>query len=198
MKWKRNIERNAEIVKLFHLLKSTRLVADRMNLRLHTVIYALRQAGVQTPREGRRQYPYAACDRNADLVLKMCAEGCSLAEMGRAVGTKGGEVKKFLQRNGIEKDFPTTKMGEKHYAWRGRLIDKDGYVLIHIKNHPARRKHTPYILEHRLVMEASLGRYLLPTEVVHHKDGNKQNNSIENLELFQSNAEHLAFELKGR
>lgn len=31
--------------------------------------------------------------------------------------------------------------------------------------------------EHRLIMEEYLGRKLRPDEVVHHKDGNKQNNS---------------------
>jgi hypothetical protein len=39
-------------------------------------------------------------------------------------------------------------------------------------------------------MEQYLGRYLLPNEVVHHKDKNKSNNAIENLELFMSQSEH--------
>lgn len=47
-------------------------------------------------------------------------------------------------------------------------------------------------------MEAVIGRYLTSEEVVHHKDGNKQNNTPSNLELFMKNADHLAYELKGR
>lgn len=37
--------------------------------------------------------------------------------------------------------------------------------------------------EHRYIIEQYLGRKLIRNEVVHHKDGNKANNDIENLEL---------------
>lgn len=46
-----------------------------------------------------------------------------------------------------------------------------------------------YILEHRLIMEEHLGRKLERDENIHHKDGNKLNNKIENLELM-STVEH--------
>ena len=47
-----------------------------------------------------------------------------------------------------------------------------------------------WIFEHRLVMEKKLKRCLTRGEIVHHKDGNKRNNDIENLELFTSSADH--------
>jgi len=65
------------------------------------------------------------------------------------------------------------------------MIDHRGYVLIWCPDHPSRKDSTkPYVLEHRLVMEKHLGRYLEPHEHVHHIDGNRANNTLKNLELW--------------
>ena len=46
---------------------------------------------------------------------------------------------------------------------------------------------------HRIVAERILGRPLLPGEVVHHIDHDKQNNRPENLMVFSSQAEHVRY-----
>lgn len=51
---------------------------------------------------------------------------------------------------------------------------------------------------HRRVAELMLGRPLKKGEVVHHIDGNKRNNSPENLMVFESQAEHAAWHAKKR
>lgn len=64
-----------------------------------------------------------------------------------------------------------------------RITRKDGYVMVHKPEHPAARRGG-YVLEHRLVMEQLLGRYLLPRENVHHRNGIRDDNRPENLELW--------------
>ena len=81
--------------------------------------------------------------------------------------------------------------GRKH--WKGgKPLDSKGYRLVYNPLHPYRNKWN-YVLEHRIVMEHSIGRYLKPEERVGHKDGNKLNNDISNLILFQSVAEQRRY-----
>ncbi len=62
-------------------------------------------------------------------------------------------------------------------------VRKDGYRMFQIEGKD--------ILEHRLVMEEKLGRPLTDREVVHHINGNRLDNRIENLMLFSTNSEHI-------
>ncbi len=64
-----------------------------------------------------------------------------------------------------------------------RWVGGNGYVLVKApEGHPLARVDGS-ILEHRLVMEQQMGRVLHEYEIVHHRDGNRGNNSPENLEL---------------
>lgn len=73
--------------------------------------------------------------------------------------------------------------GKNHHAWNGGIAIKEGYVHRKANDHPFCDARG-YVSEHRLVMEKHLGRYLTSTETVHHKNGIKDDNRIENLELW--------------
>lgn len=80
--------------------------------------------------------------------------------------------------------------GELNHRWKGgRWLHQGRYWLVLNPEHPFADRHG-YVREHRLVMEAHLGRSLEPQEVVHHRNHDTLDNRLENLELFASNREH--------
>lgn len=81
--------------------------------------------------------------------------------------------------------------------WKGgRYITPTGYAMVYAPGNPMANSRG-YVREHRLVMSEKIGRVLRKDEEVHHIDGNKLNNSPENLQLM-TKAEHTALHVKER
>lgn len=75
------------------------------------------------------------------------------------------------------------KFREKAPNWKGgKLRTPEGYIYIYEPEHPYCNKEK-YVMEHRLVMEEHLGRYLKSYEIIHHRNGIKDDNRIKNLEI---------------
>lgn len=68
-----------------------------------------------------------------------------------------------------------------------KIVSKGDYLYAIVRNHPNRTKNN-YVLVHRVLMENHLGRLLNANEVVHHINGNKKDNRIENLELLTASS----------
>lgn len=91
-------------------------------------------------------------------------------------------------------EYLVSHSGKNSVHWKGgRRIDADGYILLTLTKDDfffpmATKQHC--VKEHRLIMAKSLNRCLLPWEVVHHKNGVKDDNRIENLQLLSGNEKH--------
>lgn len=78
----------------------------------------------------------------------------------------------------------------------GRTLTGNGYVRLRMPDHPM-ADSTGYVMEHRLRMAEHLGRVLSSNEHVHHKNSDRQDNRIDNLELLGADA-HCAEHGTGR
>ena len=130
---------------------------------------------------------------------------------GKEIGYKYGNVKyiwsscidcgkerwvQFIKGKPIFKRCKScSKRGNLSSQWKGgRVRDKQGYILVKLQPddffYSMANKHRQ-VFEHRLVMAKYVKRCLLPWEVVHHKNGIKDDNRLENLELLPAPKYHL-------
>ena len=131
-------------------------------------------------------------------VCVLVEKGWNCYQIGEEMNCPPEVVRKRLRGHGIERQSVGAPHGARNPSWNGgRIIDKDGYILVRSLDHPAANSGG-YVREHRLVMEQHLGRYLDSQEVIHHKNRIHDDNRIENLALFGSNADHLREELAGK
>lgn len=95
-------------------------------------------------------------------------------------GKKGIFSKEILAK--MRKNNWNKAKGGKNFFWKGgRFKNPQGYILIYNTNYL--NKSSRYLFEHRLVMEKYLRRKLKSHELVHHKNGIKDDNRIENLQI---------------
>ena len=95
------------------------------------------------------------------------------------LGTKLAEETK----NKISKTMRGMNRGPKNGMWKGGIKRTGKYVYITLTN-------GIYLCEHRYLMEKFLGRKLLPKEVVHHINGRRDDNRLENLVVMNESEHH--------
>ena len=101
---------------------------------------------------------------------------------------EGRKTGKMIKCKNCDKEFYTTRndfcskkcaIEYKKKNYNHKTYMENGYVVRYIDGYNKKGN----VKEHRYIMEQYLGRKLDPNEIVHHKDGNKLNNDINNLEV---------------
>lgn len=121
--------------------------------------------------------------------------GRTLRELAHELGWSEESVRQVMVDAGIPRRPRGSPRG-KHLPSGGMVLDRDGYVLVLAPDHPAANA-SGYVREHRVVMEAVLGRSLEVGEVVRHINGILDDNRPENLALYASDAELKHEQLAG-
>lgn len=157
--------------------------------------------------------------------MRTCECGCgtvikSVSDYGRPVRFVSGHNGRGQRRpDRVVDAIRAAKIGDRNpmfgklpHNYAGRAHHADGYILIHSPDHPYADKGHHQVMEHRLVVESHLrendpaspylveidGELYLRREIeVHHIDGVKDNNAVENL-LPMTKADHAAHHLAER
>lgn len=109
--------------------------------------------------------------------MKTCIEpDCERVVIAR--GWCSGHYQRW--QKGLKRTGPVrTKTGQ---PW----VNHSGYIVRYMPEHPNANKGNGTVMDHTVVMVEHLGRPLLPHENAHHKNGDRKDNRIENLELWST------------
>lgn len=140
-----------------------------------------------------RKYCGIDCQHNSLRGRKLSKKHRSNISIGVKGSLKyydGLKKRKKINNSGTFKPGDERLLGSNHPMWKGGFWKKDsGYIYKYVPKHP--NNVNGYVLEHRLIIEDEIGRFLKSGEVVHHKNGLTDDNRIENLVLFDSQSEHM-------
>ncbi len=135
--------------------------------------------------EALKEYPQARAveTRGKRVTLLMPCPQC---------GKERWAARNYLRKNPSRMCRPcaTIESRTRMSSFRSRQITVDGYCSVYVPRSHQYHSMTgtrSRLLEHRLVMAQSLGRPLEASETVHHKNGDRADNRLENLELWTGN-----------
>jgi hypothetical protein len=127
-------------------------------------------------------------DREVKTALRLHDRGETRTYIAGVLGTRTAVVDALLDDHGRAIQNKRYRRREDHHSWKGgRIVDGNGYIrVIGDFDDPIvgpMLSQSGYAAEHRVVMARQLGRPLEDFETVHHKNGQRDDNRLENLQL---------------
>jgi HNH endonuclease len=136
---------------------------------------AISKRYLEKNRDNLREYQKKYRESNR----KLCQERSRKSVLKKPEHYRLKRRENYRRKHGIPLDDPFSK----RKAGEG-TVDSSGYKTITVRGHPNQMDSKGRIREHVYLMSTYLGRPLRKGETVHHKNGNKLDNRIENLELW--------------
>jgi transposase len=181
-------EQERTVVSMHKTGATAQEIATTLAVHRNTIYQALWRNGLVKSRPGRLR---AFTDEQIQDMAQLYQSGWSQQAVADKYGTTADMVCHYFRRAGIQCRPAGFQTGENHVGWvGGRITLSTGYVAVRIYPEDPyfsmavqKADGASYVLENRYVMAKKLGRPLRDDETVHHKDGNKQNNKEDNLQL---------------
>ena len=214
MKYKNILTKEFLIEEYWNKNKSTPIIAKEIECSEYTIYSYLRKFNIKIRTNSEAQKNRSSVTEKTKQKMSESKRGEKNHNFGVSLAEETKKkISKTRIKKGIGKGINNSFYGKKHTEdskqkqrdshvgllsgsnnpnFKGRVIDKNGYVYIYSPNHSFKNNHNR-VFEQRLIVEKKIGRYLLPTEVVHHVNEIRDDNRIENLICFVSQSAHMRF-----
>lgn len=181
---KRVLEGTERVIQLFNSGLTQIQVAATLGRSQHYVSKRLLAAGIARTKKATYSIKMAGQKFVPDAnIVAMYVGGLSSVDISKKIGRSHGYVLRHVNAAGVTRSAGETLHSKALSNVPNVRVTKQGYLSF---SHAGRDR-----LLHRAIYEAAIGRKLGRKEHVHHKDGNKKNNALSNLELLTA-SDHIS------
>ena len=176
----KTVGREDEIISMYRTGMSMEAVGQRVGVNRITVRNVLLRRDEPIRKQGKPVQNLTSTDRARIVALRK--QGWTNTSIAEDLGTSSGKVGKVLREEGVLELYKFRDHKDR--------VEAHGYILTWVAPDDPLSVMTHsnnYAMQHRIVMARALGRPLEAYESVHHVNGDRTDNRLENLQLRQGN-----------